>query len=60
MTRMEKPQNEELGIELELDVHEDSNGPVILDSEVTNAIEALKIGKVIGPDGTPAEFWKVL
>ena len=57
---MEKPQNEEMGIELELDVDEDSKGPVILDSEVTNAIEALEVGKAIGPDGIPAEFWKVL
>src|SRR6476469_5684173 len=56
----EKPQNEELGIELELDVDEDSKGPVILDSAVTNAIEALKVGKAIGPYGIPAEFWKVL
>ena len=39
---------------------EDSKGPVILDSEVTNAIEALKVGKAIGPDGISAEFWKVL
>src|SRR6478609_3309689 len=23
-------------------------------------IEALKVGKAIGPDGIPAEFWKVL
>src|SRR6476469_3591409 len=37
-----------------------SKGPVILDREVTNAIEALKVGKAIGPDGIPAEFWKVL
>ena len=29
-----KPQNEETGIELELDVDEDSMGPVILDSEL--------------------------
>src|SRR6476619_2780947 len=49
-----------MGIELELDVDEDSKGPVILDSEVTNAIEALKVGKAIEPDGIPAEFWKVL
>src|SRR6478609_1433756 len=55
-----KPQDEEMGIELELDVDEDSKGPVILDSEVTNAIEILKVGKAIGPDGMPAEFWKVL
>src|SRR6476661_9914969 len=55
-----KPQNEEMGIELELDVNADSKGPVILDSEVTNAIEALKAGKAIGPDSIPAEFWKVL
>ena len=34
-----KPQNEELGIKLELDVDEDSKGSVILDSEITNAIE---------------------
>src|SRR6478609_509523 len=49
-----------MGIKLELDVDEDSKGPVILDSEVTNAIEARKVGKAIGPDGIPAEFWKVL
>ena len=56
-----KPQNEEMGIELELDVEEDSKGPVIiLDSEVTNAIVALKVSKAIGPKGIPAEFWKVL
>src|SRR6478609_8108598 len=55
-----KPQNEDMGIELELDVDEDSKGLVILDNEVTNAIEALKIGKAIRPDGIPAEFWKVL
>src|SRR6478609_56263 len=55
MTRME-----EMGIELELHIDEDSKGPVILDSEVTNAIEALKVGKAIGSDGMPAEFWKVL
>src|SRR6476469_8224252 len=47
-------------IELELDVDKDSKGPVILDSEVTNAIEALTVGKSIGPYGIPAEFWKVL
>src|SRR6478609_2633942 len=46
--------------ELELDVDEDSKGPVILDSEVTIAIEALKVGKAIGPDSIPAAFWKVL
>ena len=51
-----KPQNEEMGTGLELDVDEDSKDPVILDSEVTNAIEALKVGKAIGPDGIPAEF----
>ena len=45
---------------MELDVDEDSKGPVILDSEVTNAIEALKLGKAIEPDGILAEFWKVL
>src|SRR6478609_5392423 len=55
-----KPQNEEMRIELKLDVDEDSKCPVILDSEVTNAIEALKVGKAIGPGGMPAEFWKVL
>src|SRR6476619_1980778 len=49
-----------MGTELELDVDDDSKGPVILDSEVTNAIEALKVGKAIGPDGIAAEFWKVL
>src|SRR6478609_4304201 len=55
-----KPQNEEMGIKLELDVDDDSKGPVILDSEVANAIEAQKVGKAIGPDCIPAEFWKVL
>ena len=55
-----KPQNEEMGIKLELDVDEVSKGPAILDSEVTNAIQALKVGKTIGPDGIPAEFWKTL
>ena len=49
-----------MGIELELDVDKDLGGPVILDSEVTNVIEALKVGKAIGPDGIPGEFWKVL
>ena len=53
-----KPQNEETGIELEIDVDEDSKGPVILDCEITNAIEALKVGKAFGPDGIPAEFGK--
>ena len=43
-----------------IDVDEDSKGLEILDSEVTNAIEALKVGKAMGPDGIPAEFWKVL
>ena len=55
-----KPQNEEMVIELELDVDENSKGPVILDSEVTNAIEALKVGTAIRPDGIPTDFWKVL
>src|SRR6476469_6226633 len=55
-----KPHNEEMGIELELDVDKDSKGPVILYSEVTNAIEELKVGKAIGPYDIPAEFWKVL
>src|SRR6478609_756228 len=55
-----KPQNEEMGIVLELDVDEDSKGPVILDSKVTNAIEALKVGKAIGPDDIPAGFGNVL
>src|SRR6476469_7480045 len=41
----EKSQNEQMGIELERNVDEDSKGPVILDCEVTNAIEALKVGK---------------
>ena len=45
---------------MELDVDEDSEGPVILDSEVTIPIKALQVGKAIGPDGIPAEFWKVL
>src|SRR6476469_7547160 len=45
---------------MKLDVDENSKGPVILDSEVANAIEALKVGKAIGPDGIPAEFLKVL
>ena len=45
---------------MELDADEYSKGPVIPDSEVTNAIEALKVDKAIGPDVTPAEFWKVL
>src|SRR6476619_1174021 len=49
-----------MGIELKLDVDEDSKGPVILDNDVTNVIEALKVGKAIGPDGIPAAFWKVL
>src|SRR6478736_10009262 len=47
-------------IELVLDIDEDSKGPVVLDNEVTNAIEALKVDKAIGPDGVPAEFLKVL
>src|SRR6476619_3961822 len=51
-----KPQNQEMRIELELDVDEDSKGPVILDSDGTNAIEALKVGKAIGTDDIPAEF----
>src|SRR6476469_9983615 len=42
-----KPQNEKMGIELELDVDEYSKGPEILDSEVTSAIEALKVCKAI-------------
>ena len=41
---------------MELDIDEDSKGPVIIDSEVTNAIVALKVGKAIGPDGIQAEF----
>src|SRR6476469_6082671 len=57
MTRMENLRMKRW--ELELDVVEDSKGPVILDSEVTNAIEALKVAKAIGPDGIPAEYWKV-
>src|SRR6476619_4569606 len=55
-----KTQNEKMGIELELDVDEDSKGPVILDSKVTNAIKALKVSKAIGPHGLPAKFWKAL
>ena len=47
-------------IELELDVDVDSKGPVILDSEVTNVIEELKVDKAIGAYDIPAEFWKVL
>src|SRR6476619_5973418 len=49
-----------MGIELELDVHKDLKSTVVLDIDVTNAIEALNVGKAIGPDGIPAEFWKVL
>ena len=37
-------------VELELDVDEDSKGPVILDGKVTNDIEALEAGKAIEPD----------
>src|SRR6476469_7544785 len=55
-----KPPNEEMGIELKLDVDKIQKGPVILDSEVTNAMDALKVGKAIGSDGIPAEFWKLL
>ena len=55
-----KPQNKEMGIELELDVDEDSKGPVILDSEVTHAIEALKVGKVMGQMVYQLSFGKYL
>src|SRR6476469_7352163 len=55
-----KPQNEEIRIELKIDVDEDSNSRVMLYREMTNANEALKVGKAIGADGIPAEFWKVL
>ena len=50
-----------MGIELELDVDEDSKGPAILDSEVTNAIEALKVGKALGQivyQRSFGKYWK--
>ena len=44
MTRMENLRTKKWELYLELDVDEDSKGPVIFDREVTNAIESLKVG----------------
>src|SRR6476619_890147 len=54
-----KRQNEEMGIELELDEDEDSKGPVILNSEVTNAIEAQRLVRLLGQMVYQLSFWKV-
>ena len=47
-TRKLLTEPEEMGIKLELDVDKDSKGPAIIYIEVTNAVEALKVGKPLG------------
>ena len=55
-----KPLKENLKMEKESEVDEDSKGPDLLASEIKAAIKDLKNGKAVGIDGIPAEFWKNL
>jgi hypothetical protein len=58
--KQDKPEMEEMGVEKETTVEEDSKGPALLQSEIRAAIKELKEGKAEGVDGIPAEFLKVL
>lgn len=55
-----KPKMEELDLELEEEVKEDSKGPDLIEVELRGAIEDLKKGKAVGCDGIPAEIIKAL
>ena len=55
-----KPLKENLKMEKESEVDEDSKSPDLLASEIKAAIKDLKNGKAVGIDGIPAEFWKNL
>ena len=55
-----KPTWEEMNVENEKLVEIDNVGPAILESEIIEAINRMKINKAEGIDGIPAEFWKVL
>jgi len=54
----ERPEN--IDMEEEAEVEEDQLGPDILESEILQAIQDLKIGKAEGEDGIPAELLKAL
>jgi hypothetical protein len=58
--RDSKPKMEELDVENEEDVEEDGMGPTLLESEIKEAIRAMKCGKAVGVDGIPAELLKML
>ena len=48
-----------MNLEKEEVVDRDSVGPDILESEIDEAINTMKVNKAEGVDGIPADFWKV-
>ena len=55
-----KPSEIDFQLEEESTVDSDALGPDLLESEITAAIQEMKINKVEGIDGIPGEFWKNL
>jgi antitoxin component of MazEF toxin-antitoxin module len=55
-----KPTEEEIKMEEEDQVQEDSKGPALLESEIREAIKEMKSKKAEGIDGIPAEILKTL
>ena len=55
-----KPSEVDFQLEEESTVESDALGPDLLESEITAAIQEMKINKAEGIDGIPGEFWKNL
>lgn len=55
-----KPSNEEIHMEEEQEVENDSKGPEIIRAEIQEAIKYMKLRKSPGIDGIPAELVKAL
>ena len=55
-----KPSENDFQLEEESTVDSDALGPDLLESEITAAIQEMKINKAEGIDGIPREFWKYL
>ena len=55
-----KPSEIDFQLEDESTVDSDALGPDPLESEITAAIQEMKINKAEGIDGIPGEFWKNL
>jgi hypothetical protein len=55
-----KPSEVDFQLEEESTVESDALGPDLLVSEITAAVQEMKINKAEGIDGIPGEFWKNL